>query len=459
MKSVPGKKTTRVQQRKPRTSLNRRKKNTPKTALLIRHTIGVLVVSKLAVVLLLVLFVVPLVAFEAHVVNVTATIERRPIQCDARSIGYWANHEGCSQGEGFSDWMAELNDLSLGFSGIFSSYDGSRICQDLWIPNCNDVPSVLDGTYCKSRAHVLADELNVISGKLDPNAILAGADDEFPSFDNLGLSSSSTIFEALTVLESVLADSSSTYYPLTDVGYIAERIYTFYEEENPDYPACIYGDLEPVVASSSMLMASDGDDSSSSNIELLEADLFGVFSPDGDNPGNNELGDDAAGNRDGNDGEEVNEDINVVEEPDIPASTSTVFDGIINDVKLKLGLGSDNSSTTDSEEADDESQETLVAEQLLDDSSSSTEPNNEVGNLEEEILQDDVSDPEDSSYIDEPELNSFGEISDPENSGEPLGVAGEQTDSIDLDDGSQNSNNDSSDDDQEGDGGSELPEA
>ena len=42
--------------------------------------------------------VIYLAAFEAHVVNVTATIERPPAQCGALSIGYWRNHEGCSGG-------------------------------------------------------------------------------------------------------------------------------------------------------------------------------------------------------------------------------------------------------------------------------------------------------------------------------------------------------------------------
>ena len=46
--------------------------------------------------------VIGVAAFEAHVVNVTATIERRPSQCDALSPGYWSNNEGCSRGEGES---------------------------------------------------------------------------------------------------------------------------------------------------------------------------------------------------------------------------------------------------------------------------------------------------------------------------------------------------------------------
>lgn len=49
--------------------------------------------SKLGLILMILTVAVPLTAFEAHVVNVTATIERRP--CDVfeiRSLGYWKTH-------------------------------------------------------------------------------------------------------------------------------------------------------------------------------------------------------------------------------------------------------------------------------------------------------------------------------------------------------------------------------
>jgi len=49
--------------------------------------------SKVGVVLMLLLVAVPITAFEAHVVNVTATIERRPCEeFEIRSMGYWKNH-------------------------------------------------------------------------------------------------------------------------------------------------------------------------------------------------------------------------------------------------------------------------------------------------------------------------------------------------------------------------------
>ncbi len=52
-----------------------------------------LFVSKIGVVLMFLLIAVPMTAFEAHVVNVTATIERKPCEeFEIRSMGYWKNH-------------------------------------------------------------------------------------------------------------------------------------------------------------------------------------------------------------------------------------------------------------------------------------------------------------------------------------------------------------------------------
>lgn len=59
-------------------------------------TRGVFLFSKFyAILLVLVLsaIVVPLAAFEAHVVNVTATIERPCVEFEVRSTGYWRTHE------------------------------------------------------------------------------------------------------------------------------------------------------------------------------------------------------------------------------------------------------------------------------------------------------------------------------------------------------------------------------
>ena len=183
-------------------------------------------------------------AFEAHVINVTATIERRPNQCDALSPGYWRNHEGCSGGAGESVWASQINALSSTFSGVFSGYSGAAICAAEWQPNC---PSALtrEGRLCRAKLHTLADELNLVSGRLDLNALIAGADRGGGSFDRLGLSPSSTVAEALTAVEGVIAqhEADATLDGrewLVDASQVAERIYSFYEDENPIAPQCIF---------------------------------------------------------------------------------------------------------------------------------------------------------------------------------------------------------------------------
>ena len=200
----------------------------------------VLLVSKFALILVLLGFVIPLSAFEAHVVNVTAKIERRPASCGALSVGYWRNHEGCSQGgEGSSAWEAEIQALSGTFSSAFAATTGAQMCNNFWIPNCpsgNSVPAKL----CRARAMTLGDESNVVSSRLDLNALIAGADNGSSAFDHLGLSSNSTVSEALAALEAIIVDLSHTTGQLTDVATVAERIYTFYEDENPSRPYCIY---------------------------------------------------------------------------------------------------------------------------------------------------------------------------------------------------------------------------
>ncbi|MBI2100881.1 MAG: hypothetical protein HYT47_02595 [Candidatus Vogelbacteria bacterium] len=192
-------------------------------------------------------------AFEAHVINVTATIERRPNQCDALSPGYWRNHEGCVQGGGESVWVSQINTLSSSFSGVFAGYSGPGICAAEWQPNC---PSVLtrEGRLCRAKLHTLADELNLVSGRLDLNALIAGADRGGGSFDRLGLSASSTVAEALTAAERVIAqhEADATLDGrewLVDAAQVAERIYSFYEDENPIAPQCIF-DLTQVNLSS-----------------------------------------------------------------------------------------------------------------------------------------------------------------------------------------------------------------
>ena len=174
-------------------------------------------------------------AFEAHVINVTAKIEAP--MCDARSLGYWANNEGCSQGTGLSDWASEVQTLSAQYTSVFAAYTGEEMCAAVWMPNCSLAPGA---RRCRATAHVLAVELNVASGRLHRSAFLAGADDGDLAFYRLHLFESSTIQEALITLEAVLGNPLSSSIQLHDATHVAERIYTFYEEENPFRPRCVF---------------------------------------------------------------------------------------------------------------------------------------------------------------------------------------------------------------------------
>lgn len=162
-----------------------------------------------------------------------------PNECPARSIGYWSNNEGCQSGTGSADWNDEVNALSATYSSVFAATTGSGMCADLWIPNC-PASNTKAGKLCRAEAQLLADEMNVVSGKLDPNAIISGADDGNSAFDSLGLTALSTISEALAAVEAVIANPNSTSSKLTKAAYVAERIYSFYEEENVSAPYCVY---------------------------------------------------------------------------------------------------------------------------------------------------------------------------------------------------------------------------
>ncbi|TSC69980.1 MAG: hypothetical protein G01um101470_910 [Parcubacteria group bacterium Gr01-1014_70] len=174
---------------------------------------------------------------EAHVINVTAKIE--PPRCDARSLGYWANNEGCGQGSGSSNWADEVHALSETYSGVFSAHSGADMCAALWMPNCSLVTHRPDAR-CKATAHVLAVEMNVASNRLHLSAFLAGAVDGSFAFDRLHLFESSTIHEALITLEAILTNPEASLKQLRDADFVAERIYSFYENENPFYPRCIF---------------------------------------------------------------------------------------------------------------------------------------------------------------------------------------------------------------------------
>lgn len=196
--------------------------------------------------------VIYLTAFEAHVVNVIATIERPPSQCEAVSIGYWKNHEGCEKkGAGASIWSEQIQSMTAdNFSGLFHDVSGESICQALW----GKCPSgFAESTRCKAYGMALADELNLVSGHLSLDALVAGADDGTLAFYNLGLDYNSTVGEALSKIELIIGNGSSSESKLKDAAYVAERLYAFYEDENSIAPLCV---LDPILLSQDVSMQS-----------------------------------------------------------------------------------------------------------------------------------------------------------------------------------------------------------
>lgn len=172
---------------------------------------------------------------EDYIVTSEYCVEEK--KCDALSIGYWQNHEGCPTS---SIWTVEIQELSLNeFSGAFSTISGADICFYLAPSNCPGGGTV-EGQLCRAKGKALANLSNIVSNRLDLNALIAGADDGNEAFDNLGLNSNSTVREALIAIENIIINSNAAKDELEDATYVAERIYTFYEEENLNPPWCIY---------------------------------------------------------------------------------------------------------------------------------------------------------------------------------------------------------------------------
>lgn len=158
------------------------------------------------------------------------------VQCDALSIGYWQNHEGCPM---CSNWTPEINSLSVTeFLGVFATIDGTEICEFLAPSSCPD-GGTYAGQLCRAKGKALANLLNIASGHLDLDALIFEADDGDFAFDNLGLSPFSTVKEALWEVENIILNSTDKD-ELEDAAYVAERIYAFYEDENSDFPECVY---------------------------------------------------------------------------------------------------------------------------------------------------------------------------------------------------------------------------
>lgn len=203
-------------------------------AYFIRGAVRFFFASPFVVVFIAASAAIPLLAFEAHVVNVTATIEKPPI-CEPKPVAYWAVQEGCSRGSGSSVWVSEINELSAGqLSGFFGSITGEEICQTLWMRTCSN-EGRFGKALCFAEANVLADELNVVSGKLPLGALVAGAYDG-SAFDDLGITPEMTIGEALAILEAVLANPDADAFDILDAEHVAKRIYLFYGNQ----PVCIF---------------------------------------------------------------------------------------------------------------------------------------------------------------------------------------------------------------------------
>ncbi|OGY45369.1 MAG: hypothetical protein A3A24_02245 [Candidatus Buchananbacteria bacterium RIFCSPLOWO2_01_FULL_46_12] len=200
----------------------------------------------------------------------SATCQPETYDCQALSAGYWKNHEGCNLNPAVSQWTDEINQLSsTEFQGAFSATTGSQICQLLDVNNCpsgNTVPAKL----CRAQGKTLADLSNVVSGRLDLNAIIAGADDGNAAFNNLGLNYFSTVQEALDAIETIIADPNHTKAQLVDAAYVAERIYSFYENNECGTDECLYGELDDIVINEFLPNPTGSDSASKPNGEWVE---------------------------------------------------------------------------------------------------------------------------------------------------------------------------------------------
>jgi hypothetical protein len=178
-----------------------------------------------------------LTAFEAHVVNVTAKIEPRPPKCVPLSLYYWNKHEGCKKGKGSSLHTTEVQSLSNQYGGAFVDISGAKICKLL------DGQCAGDSTEqarCAAKQQTLVVYLNLATMRLDPAALLAGADDGSMAFDRLHLSGTSTIAQALTTIENILNNEDTKKKTFQDAERVAKRIIAFYEYENPFEPKCVF---------------------------------------------------------------------------------------------------------------------------------------------------------------------------------------------------------------------------
>lgn len=162
--------------------------------------------------------------------------------CNAETISYWQNNQGCENDPKVSQQVVQINNLSLNnFQGAFATVTGEQICASFDLTSCPP-ENTLAGELCRAKGETLADLSNIVTGKLDLNAVIAGAFDNSLNFTNLNLTASSTTEEALNKIEAVLINPSATQADLANAKFVAQRIYIFYNSENPyaPEPTCIY---------------------------------------------------------------------------------------------------------------------------------------------------------------------------------------------------------------------------
>ena len=160
-------------------------------------------------------------------------------QCAALSPGYYKNNDGCQNGIGSSIWAAQVNTLSDSFFDVFATIDGSGTCVQFAVNCTTSTSNDVDKARCNAKKHLLADETNAVANHLRPDALVAGGYDGNAAFGSLGIYATSTIQQAMVAIEQVIANPGSTKEQLTRAQYVAARLYTFYENENPDPSECV----------------------------------------------------------------------------------------------------------------------------------------------------------------------------------------------------------------------------
>ncbi|MDO8559606.1 MAG: SdrD B-like domain-containing protein [bacterium] len=167
----------------------------------------------------------------------TTTCTPKENLCAAVSPGYFRNNDGCQQGTGDSIWADEVNTLSDSFFDVFAEITGPQMCIQ-FASNCNS-GSATDKARCQAKKHLLADEASVAKGRLLLSALVAGGDDGNAAFDALGLTATSTLQQAMTAVEQVIANGSASTSDLQRAMYVAARLYGWYERLNPNVGECV----------------------------------------------------------------------------------------------------------------------------------------------------------------------------------------------------------------------------